>query len=200
MPRSKKRKYLEVIEDDPKLTVLKPVVLLEALAESIAIGERIQGSNQGKAQGQGHGDKGPVTPIKLTKFSDVQDKVKRLEMIINVSDRDNEVLKEKVLFLEDELCKKNAIIKELEEKLMTMDDKQSDPSRDDTKEANTTSEENETSKDDGENLDDSIEFLLQCKAIAKRGAEGLLKVKLEPAEGGNQGFGEYQNSKERQFR
>ena len=182
-----------MIDSDPKLTDLKPVVVIERFPRDID--QRLHGQvsqghapkNQGESDGQGRGLK-PVTPIKLTKVSDLQEELKRLTKTVEAKDKEVKVLTEKNLFYEDELCKKNTIIKELEEELRSLFDNPPEPSLDVTNETNVTAkddDDNDNAKDGGDNLDDSIEILRQCKAIAKKGSEGLLNIKSEPTEGHN---------------
>ena len=101
-----------------------------------------------------------------------------------VSESSMETLHNKLLILEEELCKKNAMINELREensqfqmKLKTVTDNSSKMCENcSVKGARKPSNDVESDV----SLDESLEILKECRTIAKNGATYLNKVKIEP--------------------
>ena len=101
-----------------------------------------------------------------------------------VSESSMETLHNKLLILEEELCKKNAMINELREensqfqmKLKTVTDNSSKMCENcSVKGARKPSNDVESDV----SLDESLEILKECRTIAKNGATYLNKVKVEP--------------------
>ena len=101
-----------------------------------------------------------------------------------VSESSMETLHNKLLILEEELCKKNAMVNELREensqfqmKLKTVTDNSSKMCENcSVKGARKPSNDVESDV----SLDESLEILKECRTIAKNGATYLNKVKVEP--------------------
>ena len=121
--RADKRKCLQtnqghvtmILADDVKLK-LTPVVKLKRLAVTIRT------KSEEKPQRSMSSTSG-ITPIKPTKTLKNDDNsssclgsnVEELQDIIRNKDEANKVLQDKIRFLEDELCEKNALLKKLQE-------------------------------------------------------------------------------------